>query len=150
SGWQARQQTITTRPCGETDVLAHSSSDDLRLALDAPDGWLGELTLEEGPGASESEWNLRSRTGRRASDKGLLPLTLEKYLNLLDWTGRQLREGKRGVIPEGLAPILERLRIRSESWLDLIEHFESLFTSFVGHVNELRKAALLAGERCFR
>jgi hypothetical protein len=120
------------------------------MAFDAPDGWLGELTLQEASGASESEWNLRSRTGRRASDKGLLPLTLEKYLEPLDWTGRQLREGKSGVIPGSLAAILERLRIRSERSLDLIEHFEGWFTSFVGHMDELHKAAVRTGKRCLR
>jgi len=76
--------------------------DPLRMALEAPDGWIGELTLEESSAASAAEWNLRSRTGRRASDKGLLPLALEKYLELLDWTGRQFRDGKRGAIPATL------------------------------------------------
>jgi hypothetical protein len=144
-GWQRRRQaeqvTITT---------ADSAVDSVEMAKEAPDGWLGELTIEEGPGAFESEWNLRSRTGRRASDKGLLPLTLEKYLELLDWTGRQLHEGKRGVIPAHLAPILQRLRIRSDRWLDLIEHFDKWFRNFVGHLDELRQVAVRTGKRCLR
>jgi len=32
--------------------------------------------------------------------------------SLLDWTGRQVRADKRGVIPEHPAPILERLGLR--------------------------------------
>jgi hypothetical protein len=149
-GWQARQHTIAPEPCDETAERLAANGDGRELAGDLPDGWLGELTLEDGPGAMESEWNLRSRTGRRASDKGLLPITLEKYLELLDWTGRQLREGKRGVIPDSLAPILERLRLRHERWLDLIEHFEEWFNNFVGHIDELRKAAVRVGKRCLR
>jgi hypothetical protein len=39
------------------------------------------------------------------------------YLALLDWTGRQVRSDKRDAIPDHLAPILERLRIRSGHWL---------------------------------
>src|SRR5262249_1542528 len=123
---------------------------DQKIDVDAPDGWLGELTLEDGPGSIESPWNVRSRSGRRASDKGLLPLSFEKYLELLEWTGRQFREGKRGAIPETLAPILERLRIRSERWLDLIEHFDRWFASFAGHMDELRAAAARAGKRFVR
>jgi hypothetical protein len=36
-------------------------------------------------------------------------LALDRYLELLDWTGRQLAAGKRGAIPANLAPILQRL-----------------------------------------
>jgi hypothetical protein len=43
-----------------------------------------------------------------------LPLELPKYLSLLDWTSRQLRAGKRGSIPDHLAPILDRLRINGD------------------------------------
>ena len=147
--WQLKQpQDLSIVPPGETDVLK-ANTNSVSLA-DAPDGWLGELTLEDGPGASESEWNMRSRTGRRASDKGLLPLPFEKYLGLLEWTGRQVHEGKRGVIPDHLAPILDRLRIRRGGWLDLVEHFESRFKNFAGHVDELRQAAIRAGKRCLR
>lgn len=45
----------------------------------------------------------------RASNKGCLSMTLEQYLELVDWTGRQQRQGKRGRIPQKLAPILKRL-----------------------------------------
>ncbi len=37
-----------------------------------------------------------------------LPIELEKYLSLLDWTGRKLREESRGTIPGKLSPILDR------------------------------------------
>lgn len=153
-GWQMRRQAVTEMAPGvfdgEVDLWIGGSEEGSQIGSAAPDGWLGQLTLEDGPGALESEWNLRSRSGRRASDKGLLPLTFEKYLELLDWTGRQLRDGQRGVIPASLAPILERLRIRSERWLDLIEHFDSWFASFVGHMDSLRAAVSRAGKRCIR
>jgi hypothetical protein len=142
AGWQLRKRM------GE--IAGETSGDGLKLAQQSPDGWLGELTLQEGPGALESEWNMRSRTGRRASDKGLLPLTLEKYLELLEWTGRQVCAGKSGAIPTGLAPILERLRIRSERWCELIENYDRWFRNFVGHIDELRAAAVRLGKRCLR
>ncbi len=41
-------------------------------------------------------------------DKNISDDNLE-YLELLDWTGRQVKEGKRGKIPPHLANILERL-----------------------------------------
>ena len=42
----------------------------------------------------------------RASNQDL-PIEREKYLSLLDWTGRELREGSRGAIPGKLSPILD-------------------------------------------
>jgi hypothetical protein len=70
---------------------------------------------------------------------------------LLDWTGRQVHEGKSGVIPDHLAPILTRLRIRTERWFDLIEHFDDWFRNFAGHVDELRQVAARSGKRrCHR
>jgi hypothetical protein len=57
------------------------------------------------------------RRARRASDRGLLTMTLQSYLELLDWTGRQLRAGTHGVIPQGLESILDRLQVSAESWL---------------------------------
>jgi hypothetical protein len=38
-------------------------------------------------------------------------LTLAEYLQLLDWTGRQLKPGKRGAIPKNAPPILDRLNL---------------------------------------
>jgi hypothetical protein len=40
-------------------------------------------------------------------------LALDEYLELLDTTGRQVREGKREAIRADLRPILERLRINA-------------------------------------
>ena len=45
---------------------------------------------------------------------------------------------------------LGSLRIRREGWLTLVEHFESRFKNFAGHVDELREAAIRAGKRCLR
>ena len=38
-----------------------------------------------------------------------LPFRVEDYLALVDWSGRIIREEKRGAVAENLPPILERL-----------------------------------------
>ena len=58
---------------------------------------LAEPTL-----AADHLGNVPSSSGKRASDKGLLPMTLAEYLQLLDWVGRQPRAGSSGTIPEQL------------------------------------------------
>lgn len=48
-----------------------------------------------------------------------LPLSLEDYLALVDATGRKLKAGKRGATPAELPPILQRLGLETEGWLQL-------------------------------
>ncbi len=81
---------------------------------------------------------------------GLLGMTLDDYLELLDWTGRCIRSGKRGVIPATLKPILERLRIDTVRWVDTVLSFSQLFHRVIGHVDELVNAAARAGKRWFQ
>ena len=59
-------------------------------------------------------------------------MTLDQYLQLLDWTGRQLRTDNRGSIPIGLDPMLERLQCSEESWLDLLKNFRKRFRVEIG------------------
>ena len=61
------------------------------------------------------------------SDKeqhGIL-FSLTDYLELVDMTGRILRDDKRGAISAHLPPILERLGINQEEWLDSATQFEA-------------------------
>jgi len=80
--------------------------------------WLAPMALE--PPRKKVR---QRRTGRRTSNKGCLPTTLDAYLELIDWTGRQLRRDKPGRIPDGCAPILERLQCSGETWIDLVKNF---------------------------
>jgi len=50
--------------------------------------------------------------------KGLL-FHLEDYLQLVDETGRIIRNDKRGAISDVAMPILNRLNIPQENWLKL-------------------------------
>ena len=59
-------------------------------------------------------------------------MSLDEYLNLLDWTGRQLVRGKRGSIPAELAPILIRLQIAADDWLEVAGNFGRLFNRVAG------------------
>jgi REP element-mobilizing transposase RayT len=63
--------------------------------------------------------------------------SLQDYLTLVDETGRNLRDDKRGVINSKAANILVRLHINDESWLKLTTEFESIFTGAVGTAEHL-------------
>ena len=64
--------------------------------------------IAEPNGQNSGCLRLPFRQSSRASNQGFLPLTLDDYLALLDWTGR-VRSDKRGAIPVQLRPIIERL-----------------------------------------
>jgi hypothetical protein len=53
-------------------------------------------------------------------------------LELLDWTGRQIRGDKRGSIPKHLAPILSRLGYDGHGWCELVLKFGKLFKRAAG------------------
>ena len=113
------------------------------------DGWLCELTLDEGL-ARDLQSNVRSATGRRASDKGLLSIRLDDYLQLLDFTGRQLRTDNKGTIPADLDPILKRLEINTEQWSDAVRHFHTWFGSVVGASAQVAQRAAESGRSWYR
>ena len=78
-----------------------------------------------------------------------LPFDFLDYLSLVDWTGRAVREDKRGAIPEDLAPILLRLGVEPENWLDSVSQFESRYRRVMGPVKALRELAEATGVRWF-
>lgn len=105
------------------------------------DNWLVPIELNE---ARESS---RSGTPRhRASHRGFLPMKLIQYLELLDWTGRLVRADQRGRISSELAPILERLQISADHWIDLVMNFGRWFHRAIGRPPNLAAEA----SRCRR
>lgn len=98
-----------------------------RMTGKSQDNWLPPVALGNTDIGPQSHSD-----GHRASDKGCLPLALDEYLQLLDWTGRQLVRGKRGRIPDHLPPLLERLGISPSNWLPLVEGFGGHFHRVAG------------------
>jgi hypothetical protein len=56
-----------------------------------------------------------------------IPFSLTDYLTLVDWTGRIIREDKRGSIAQTLPPILERLSVDSTQWIKNSTQFETRY-----------------------
>jgi hypothetical protein len=77
-------------------------------------------------------------------------LQLADYLTLLDRAGRVVRADKPGAIPPELAPILDRLALASEGWLEAVRGYEGHFRRLVGRAAAVRAAAEAAGRRWFQ
>ena len=69
-----------------------------------------------------------------------LPFKLTDYIELVEWTGKQMRSDKRGAIDENLPPILQRLNFETDNWMYLTNHFESKLKGLVGSVFKLKQA----------
>ena len=71
-----------------------------------------------------------------------IPYEIQDYLELVDWSGRAVVEGKRGSIPENLPPILERLKIDPAAYIKFINRSEKTrFGNFIGPVEAMRDLA---------
>jgi hypothetical protein len=107
-------------------------------------GWLSPVEIREAVDAPGPDV---CRSGRRASEKGFLSLSLGRYLELLDWTGRQWKEGKTGRIPAELAPILDRLGLSATGWQTLVTRFGRTFKRAAGTADHLAAEAQRRGQR---
>ncbi|QDT05818.1 hypothetical protein K227x_42230 [Rubripirellula lacrimiformis] len=81
-------------------------------------------------------------SGRRASTKGFLAISMASYLELLDWTGRQIRSDKVGSIPDHLAPILTRIGLDNQGWCDVVKWFACIFKRAAGTPDALAQEAV--------
>ena len=79
--------------------------------------------------------------------RGILRISSAEYLDLVDKSGRLLRSGTRGAIDADLAPILLRIGLKPDAWLDTISRFESRFRLAAGLLSSLRNFADLLGRR---
>ncbi len=108
---------------------ATADRDDDMLVTNRRDSFLAPVSIDErfgeiGPSVSKS--------GKRCSDKGFLPMSLEDYLETLDWTARQIAPGKCGRTPADVPPVLKRLGLDSKTWCELVSDFGRLFCTVAG------------------
>ena len=80
-------------------------------------------------------------------DENDLHFSLSGYLDLVDYSGIAILENKRGYIPESLPPILERLQLNPDTWLDELTGFRSVGFSAVGTVDQLKSFCQKVGKR---
>lgn len=86
--------------------------------------WLKPLLQEQQPASSAT-----------------LPMQEISYFDLVDWTGRAIRDDKRGAIPMHVQPILQKLGVNEANWVNNTQHFGSRFHRALGRVNQIRQLA---------
>jgi hypothetical protein len=78
---------------------------------------------------------------------GLLPLSVEEYISIVDEVGREMRRKGDGVVPARLAPILERLGIGGSKLIGEMTRTGELIGTVVGAAASRAREALRRGAR---
>lgn len=78
--------------------------------------------------------------GHSAYGDKCIPITRAAYFKLVDWTGRCIRNDKRGSIPQDLPPILDRLHLTKHEWLRQTRYFEARFKRVAGTWESIKRA----------
>ena len=68
-----------------------------------------------------------------------IPCELTTYLELIDWTGKQIKSGKRGRIDGKSASFLNQLNIEPDNWVISVNQFAGRFSRLVGMMETLEK-----------
>lgn len=92
---------------------------------------------------------LRPFAGGTREDSAI-PYTLSDYLELVDWTGRSIRGGKRGHIDDRLPAIAQRLNIDEEAWKAAMRPRGNLFGRAMGKLDHMRLHANMLGQSWVR
>ena len=74
-----------------------------------------------------------------------LPFRLNDYIELVELTGRIMRDDKRGHIDASTPPLLDRLNMETNHWLYLTKHFESKLKGMVGAAYKLKQVCSKLG-----
>jgi hypothetical protein len=64
-------------------------------------------------------------------------MSLVDYLQLLDWTAREMRPDKAGSTRHHVPAVIARLGLETTAWTELVRDFGKLFNSIAGHPNNL-------------
>ncbi|HHI78609.1 MAG TPA: hypothetical protein ENK02_01370 [Planctomycetes bacterium] len=72
-----------------------------------------------------------------------------EYLAMVEAAGRRVRIGKRGSVPESVPPLLERLELDTERWMEAVEGFGKFFFRVAGKAGSMAEAAAKAGRRSY-
>jgi len=70
-----------------------------------------------------------------------LPLSLNDYLALVDWSGRAIHPDKKGSIPDHYPKIIDRLGISPDALIQYVGRKDRGFRHVVGRPHAIRAAA---------
>jgi hypothetical protein len=117
--------------------------------LVATDSWLGNAESLRGQGF-EGKSNIKGIDEKSGDEWILANLTLEHYLDLVDWTGKHIINPDKASVPKELASILDRMNLAVDDWVGNIEGYKGLFKRAVAPLAKLNELAAADGQSWFK
>jgi len=76
-----------------------------------------------------------------------IPYSLKDYFELADWTGRVIREDKRGSIPDKEPKVISKLGIDKDMWMDTVKEYGKTHHAFIGSEKQLKEVCEATGKK---
>jgi len=99
-------------------------------------------SLDELPEAALMPFDGSSHTNIHTA----LPFSREDYFQLVDVTGRVIRNDKRGYIPDDIPRVVSRLGIEPDHWIEHIQNFGKSYGACIGSVEAFADYAGKSGK----
>lgn len=78
------------------------------------------------------------KRGSNTESEESIPYHLKDYFELIDWTGRIIRDDKRGYIDDTTPKLLDKLNIQSDNWIETVNGFTHHFHQYIGNEQQLK------------
>jgi len=70
-----------------------------------------------------------------------LPMTLKSYIELVEWTGKNIIHPKKAAMPKNIASCLQNLNLQQNHWLKQLESFEQDYCHVIGPLALIKEKA---------
>ena len=80
----------------------------------------------------------------------ILNITTNKYLELLDFTGREYHKNKPGIISGNIAPILEVMGLSQKQWFENLKNYGKWYYRVLGPLIDLKEKLISTNQRWFK
>ncbi len=75
----------------------------------------------------------------RDNDPNHIPYNLVEYIQLVEWTGRNIHPKKRGFIAHDIPPIIARLKLSPNIWLRNCRELETVYHRAIGSATDMQQ-----------
>ena len=125
-----------------TDKLESSNNTGIKNRLEK----LKEIEPSQARALLSANVNALSQTTKGKQ----LSMSLKAYVELVEWTGKNIVYPNKAKLPSHIAFSLQQLNLQQEHWLRQIENFNEHYCHVVGSVELIREKAKQLKKRCLK
>ena len=66
-----------------------------------------------------------------------MTIPLKDYIDLVEWTGKEMAHPGKAAIPPNLSSVFQRLNLNQKNWLGQVQHYGSSYYRVVGSLDSI-------------